>query len=253
MNMFSMAFLRIVAAFVLCVSSLPARALTFCHDDGEQYPWIVKDGKGLNIVLLDMVAARTGNTLELVGAPWKRCLEGVKNGVFEGAFGASYSDERAAYAVYPMADGKPDPARRLHVDGYTLLRLKGSAVGWDGNKFSNLNGAIGTQAAYSIAADLVKWGAKVDSNSDTPETLLRRFGAGHVEAVALLTGEARFALMKPYLADKVEIVSPPLSEKPYFLIFGRAYYENNRTTADALWSMIAKVRDSEEYQKLTKN
>jgi polar amino acid transport system substrate-binding protein len=88
--------------------------------------------------------------------PWKHCPEGVEKGGIAGAFAASYTDERAKYAVYPLAGGKPDPLRRLHTDGYTLLRLKGSTVGWDGHKFSNLSGPIGTQAAYSIVADLVR-------------------------------------------------------------------------------------------------
>ena len=241
---------RGAAALTLCILSFSAHALTLCYDEGEQYPWIIKNGKGLNIIELEMVAAGTGEKLELIGMPWKRCLEGVEKGDIAGAFAASYTDERARYAVYPMAEGKLDHARRLHADGYTLLRLKGSSVGWDGSKFSNLTGQIGTQASYSIASDLVKWGATVDSNSDTPETLLRRFGAGQLQAIALLTGEAQFALRKPYLAGKVEIVSPPLSEKPYFLIFGRGYYDRNRKTVDDLWSMIAKVRESAEYKTI---
>lgn len=241
---------RGATALTLCILSFPVQALPLCYDDGEQYPWIIKNGKGLNIIELETVAARTGEKLELIGMPWKRCLEGVEKGDFAGAFAASYTDDRARYAVYPMADGKLDHTRRLHADGYTLLRLKGSSVGWDGRKFSNLTGQIGTQASYSIASDLLRWGATVDSNSDTPETLLRRFGAGQLQAVALLTGEAQFALRQPYLAGKVEIVSPPLSEKPYFLIFGRGFYDKNRKTADDLWSMIAKVRESTEYKAI---
>lgn len=232
----------------LCQASFPAQAATLCYDNGEQYPWILKDGKGLNIVLLEMVAAKTGEKLELTGIPWKQCLEGVKKGTMDGAFAASYSEERAKFAVYPLADGKPDRARRLHTDGYTLLRLKGSKVGWDGRTFSNLTGPIGTQASYSIAADLVRWGAKVDSNADTPETLLKRFGAGQLQAIALLTGEARFAMKKPYLANRVELVSPPLTEKPYFLIFGKGYYERNRLKVEEIWSMIETVRESTEYK-----
>ncbi len=250
MNFARTIFQRGAAALTLYILSFSAHALTLCHDDGEQYPWIIKNGKGLNIIQLEMVAAGTGEKLELIGMPWKRCLDGVEKGGIAGAFAASYTDDRAKYAVYPMAEGKLDRTRRLHTDGYTLLRLKGSSVGWDGNKFSNLTGPIGTQAAYSIASDLVRWGATVDSNSDTPETLLRRFGAGQLQAIALLTGEAQFALRKPYLAGKVEIISPPLSEKSYFLIFGRDYYDKNRKIADDLWSMIAKVRESAEYKAL---
>jgi polar amino acid transport system substrate-binding protein len=240
--------LTAMLVLVLCLVSLPAQAVTLCYDIGEAYPWLIKDGKGLRIVMLEMVAAKTGNKLELTSMPWKQCLEGVKKGTIDGAFAASYSDERAKFAVYPMADGKLDPARRMHTDGYTLLRLKGSKVGWDGRKFSNLTGPIGTQSSYSIIADLTKLGVKVDSNSDTPETLLKRFGAGQLQAIALLTGEARFAMKKPYLANRVELVSPPLTEKPYFLIFGKGYYDRNRLKAEEIWSMIETVRESTEYK-----
>ena len=248
MNKSPLAELTALLVLALCLVSLPVQAVTLCYDNGEQYPWILKDGKGLNIILLESVAAKTGEKLELTGMPWKQCLEGVKKGTIDGAFAASYSDERAKFAVYPLAEGKPDRARRLHTDGYTLLRLKGSKVGWDGRRFSNLTGAVGTQASYSIAADLARWGAKVDSNADTPETLLKRFGAGQLQAIALLTGEARFAMKKPYLANKVEMVSPPLTEKPYFLIFGRGYYDKNRMKVDNIWSAIETVRESTEYK-----
>ncbi len=238
----------IIAAITVAIVSFSAQALPLCADYGGQYPWLIKNGKGLNVVLLEMVAEGTGVKLEVVGMPWKDCLAGVQKGEIAGAVAASYNDERAQYAVYPMANGKPDASRRLHTDGYTLLRLTGSKVGWDGKTFSNLTGPIGTQAAYSVAADLVKWGAQVDSNSDTPETLLRRFGTGQLAAIALLTGEAKRAMKSPYLANKVEIVSPPLSEKHYFVIFGRDYYDKNRKTVDEIWAMIAKVRESADYK-----
>lgn len=237
-----------IALLTLGLTSFSSQALTLCYDYGGQYPWVLKDGKGLNVVLLEMVAANVGEKFDLQPMPWKDCLESIKKGAVDGAFAASHTTERAEFAVYPMADGKPDPSKRMHTDGYTLLRLKGSKLSWNGSKFSNLSGPIGTQAAYSIIADLKKWGATVDSNADTPETLLRRFGSGQIPAIALLTGEAKHTMKNPYLAGKVEIVSPPLTEKPYFLIFSRSYYDKNRKTADALWSMVAKLRESAEYK-----
>lgn len=237
-----------LAALMLGLNSLAAQALTLCYDYGEQYPWVINNGKGLNIVLLETVAAERGEKFDLRPMPWKDCMEEVKQGTVDGAFAASYTAERAAFAVYPMADGKPDPARRLHTDGYTLLRLKGSKVSWNGSKFSNLSGPIGTQAAYSIIGDLKKWGATVDSNADTPETLLRRFGSGQLQAIALTTGQARKTLQSPYLANKVEIVSPPLTEKPYFVIFSRSYYAKQEKTADDIWAAVARVRESSTYK-----
>jgi len=232
----------------LGLASFSAQALTLCYDYGEQHPWVVKNGKGLNIVLLEMVAASLGEKFDLRPMPWKDCMDDLKNAKVDGAFAASYTAERAEFAAYPMAEGKPDPSLRLHTDGYTLLRLKGSKVSWNGSKLSNLSGPIGTQAAYSIIGDLKKWGATVDSNADTPDTLLRRFGAGQIQVIALTTGQAKKTMQSPYLAGKVELVSPPLTEKPYFLIFSRAYYDKNRKAAGEIWSGIAKVRNSAEYQ-----
>ena len=54
-----LAYLRGAAAVVtavpvltLLLASFSAQAATLCYDNGEQYPWILKDAKGLNIVLL---------------------------------------------------------------------------------------------------------------------------------------------------------------------------------------------------------
>ncbi len=237
-----------LAILTLGLNSLPSLALTLCYDFGEQYPWVINSGKGLSIVLMETVAEERNEKFELRPMPWKDCLEDLKKSVVDGAFAASYTAERAEFAVYPMADGKPDPTRRLYTDGYTLLRLKGSKVTWNGSKFGNLSGPIGTQAAYSIITDLKKWGATVDSNADIPETLLRRFGSGQLQAIALLTGQAKKTLQSPYLANKVEIVSPPLTEKPYFVIFNRNYYAKQAKTADGIWASVAKVRESSTYK-----
>jgi hypothetical protein len=39
-----------------------------------------------------------------------------------------------------------------------------------------------------------------------------------------------------------------LTEKPYFLIFGRSYYDKNQKKADEIWSMISTVRESTDYK-----
>lgn len=235
-------------SLVVALASFSVQAALLCYDAAEQYPWILKDGKGLNIVLLEMASKESSEKFEMIALPWKRCLHSVEKGAMAGAFAASYSEERAQFAVYPMAAGKLDGTRRLMNDGYTLYRAKGSNVNWDGSKFSNLNGPIGTQASYSIAADLVKWGATVESSSHSPEALLRAVAGGYLQAVALLTAEGRYAVKKSEFGDRIEMVSPPLTEKPYFLIYGKNYYEKNRKMADDLWLRIAKARESTEYK-----
>lgn len=226
-----------------------AQAAKLCYDDVEQFPWVLKDGRGLAVELLEMASKKTGTTYELVALPWKRCLMEVEKGEVAGAFPASFSEERAKFAAYPMTDSnKPDIEKRLNTDGYTLYRRKGSNVSWDGNKFSNLTEPIGTQASYSIIPDLIKWGAKVDTQTRKPETLMRALADGHLQSVALLTGQGNYAAKNPAYADKVEAVDPPLVSKPYYLIINKEHYEKNRKNIDALWAAIATERNSAQYK-----
>lgn len=221
-----------------------AQAAKLCYDDVE----LLKDGRGLAVELLEIASKKTGVTYELVALPWKRCLMEVEKGEVAGAFPASFSEERAKFAAYPMTDNKPDAEKRLNTDGYTLYRLKGNNVSWDGSKFSNLTGPIGTQASYSIIPDLIKWGAKVDTQTRKPETLMRALVDGHLQSVALLTGQGSYTLKNPAYAGKVEAVDPPLVSKPYYLIISKEHYEKNRKSIDALWTAIATERNSAQYK-----
>lgn len=51
----------------------------------------------------------------------------------DAAIKMSYSVERATkVGGYPMREGKPDPAKRLLTESYSLYQLKGGKSQWDG-------------------------------------------------------------------------------------------------------------------------
>ena len=75
---------------------------------------------------------------------------------------------------------------------------------------------------------------------------------GHFQAAALLTPEGELMLKLPEFAAKVEKLPHPLSEKPYFLIFNKEFYSNNKQVADSLWAAIAVTRESPEFKALFK-
>jgi polar amino acid transport system substrate-binding protein len=209
---------------------------------------LVKEGKGLNIVLMESAAAKIGAKLEIQKLPWKRCLGAVEDGSIHGAIAASYKDERAKFAVYPTKDGKPDADRRLHTEEYSLYRAKGGAVSWDGTKFSNLSGSIGAQRGYSIIDNLKKWDAKVDEGGAFPKDNMKKIIGGQVQGVALTTQEGDMLLNSPEFAGKIEKIASPLIQKPYFTIFGKDYYSQNQKLADNLWAAMATVRESKDYK-----
>jgi len=240
----------LLAGFTLGASALVAQAETIkvCSDDGAAEPWFSKEGKGLAVMLTEMAAAKAGLKVEVVPLPWKRCLDEVETGATAGALAASHKEERAKYAMYPMTGDKLDASRRIYSDGYTLYRVKGNAIGWDGSKFTNMTGSIGAQRGYSIIDDLKKWGAKVDEGGGTAKDNLKKLVGGQIQGLALSTVEGNVSTKMPEFAGKVEAVSPALVAKPYFAIFGKDYYSKNQKAVDSLWAAMATVRESKEYK-----
>lgn len=111
------------AGLVMMTHSSSAQSISLCYENETYLPWQIKDGKGLDVLLLEKAAAKAGVKIELVPLPWKRCLADVEHGVVAGAFAASFNADRANFAVYPTAvDNKPDVSRRIRYDSYTLYR-----------------------------------------------------------------------------------------------------------------------------------
>lgn len=222
-----------------------------CYEDAGNFPWLIKGGHGLVNKLLEMAGAKSGVKIEQRALPWKRCLSDIGYGTQDGGGAASYSDERASFAVYPTtADGTLDPSRRLKTDGYSLYRLKGTAADWDGKQLTKLSGPVGAQLGYAAGADLRKLGAVVDEAGVSAELNMKKLLVGRIQLLALLTLEGDELLERPEFAGKIEKLPRPLSEKPYFIIFNKDFYRHHKKEVNALWAGIAVVRESKEFSSL---
>lgn len=224
--------------------------LVFCVENKDVRPWILREGKGLNIELLDRVARQLGMTFVYNRAPWKRCFDTLKRGEVDGVVGVSFKPERTRYGVFP-GGAPPNARKRLNLDRYILIRPPGSQLCWDGKNISGLNGMIGTQLGYSVADLLSGQGVVVDEGAPGATELLRKLLAGHVAAVAMLEGEAKALLTTPPFDKKsLEILPVPLTEKPYYLQLSHPLHANRPELARFLWDAIEHVRESREYQQL---
>lgn len=239
---------------LLWSQSAPAQEATkLCYDDADNFPWLVKNGPGLSNKLIDLASTKSGVKVEQLPYPWKRCLHNIAIGLVAGGFSASYSDERAAFAVYPTTpDGKPDYARRIKSDGYSLYRLKGTAARWDGKQFVDLTGPIGSQLGYSSSAELRKHGVSVTESGDLPDKAMKHLIVGDLQLLALMTFEGDEQLGDPNVAARVEKVASPFVEKPYFVIFNKAFYAANKSLVESFWAGLAAARDSPEFNRLLK-
>lgn len=225
--------------------------LTLCYEDQDSYPWVMEDGSGLNLQLLRLVEQAQHGQFTFIAVPWKRCLAGLAQGTYDGAFAASYKAERLSLGRYPLdADGRLDERKRLHTSIYSLYRRKGSPVSWNGQEFRQLQGRIGSLSGFSIVDFIRAQGAEVDETSRDPLALLRMLSHKRIEAAALQSLRGDFVLQaNPDLAAQLEKLELPLEDKAYYLMLSNAYVATHPQQATALWDEIERQRESPTYQQ----
>ncbi len=244
------ALLLLCSLLALLSIEATATELKFCTESEDSYPWILKNRKGLSIILLEMVEKRISQKILIDAIPWKRCLQELKAGHYDGAVNASFKTDRAEFAVYPMTVDKVDISKRMLIDSYSLYRLKGSKVEWDGKVFKPDDAIVGAQTGFSVVDQLKSLNLKVDDSSGSTEINLKKLLLGRVTAVALPTLQGDNLLNKDTeLQKKIEKIALPLIEKPYYLIFSKPFFAQEGTLVKKIWDSIELTRESAEYKK----
>ncbi|MBV8659468.1 MAG: transporter substrate-binding domain-containing protein [Burkholderiales bacterium] len=224
--------------------------ITLCEEDQDNYPWVIIGHPGYTSMMMNAVAARVGTRIVIVAKPWKRCLNEMKINAVDGVLNASFAPERMEMGNYPMRDGELDNTRRMLTSHYSLYRLKGSEVNWDGRVFSNVNGPIGAQNSFSIINNLREAGVKVDDSSKKIDDLMRYLLLGSVVAVAAQTEAAEYVLAKhPEFRSRIERLPVSLAEKPYYTMFSKQMVAQYPAFTQEVWNAIAFVRESPEFAK----
>lgn len=226
-----------------------------CYSNQGDYPWTMPDRPGLNTLLIQHAANKTHIPLEMQGMPWGHCLLKVAEGKFDGAFNSSLIPERTRFARYPMKNGQIDASRRLMRANYDLLRVKrDKAVQWDGQHLT-APGKVGVVTSYySITARLKSFGVtEIDQQQSTSAKVLDSLLEGHISAAALKSGEAQRLMQDPKYNSRLELLTPPLQEKDFFLIFSIAYARSHPQITEQLWDAIGQERDTAHWKKIEQN
>lgn len=237
-----------------------AEVLRAAYEDKALPPYYMGDSTvvdaerpGVSIELVRTAAKEAGIDVEFVRMPWVRCQKSLQKGEIDAIFNASFKEERLEFGVYPMAGAKPDPARRIATVTYSLYRLKGGPVDWNGMKIDGLDGPVGAQSGYSIIEDLTRMGVKTEE-TQASTTNFKKLASKRIPAVATLdvTGDAVLATGEFPTIEKVAL---PLVTKDYFVMFSHQFYDGKRALAERLWSKLAEVRERDAaklYAKYSK-
>jgi polar amino acid transport system substrate-binding protein len=184
---------------------------------------------------------------------WTRGLELIKTGLADGITDASYNDERAAYAVYPMKEGKPDPAKMLRSIEYSLYKNKNSTITWDGTRLDNIDGDIVSVSSFAIVSDLRKSGITVKEEPNMTG-IMRNLDIGKFKSAALQNYMVDdFLANNPAFKANIIKFEKPLKRKEYYLIFSKKFYHEHEKLAKAIWDAIEDYKSTEEYHELRRH
>ena len=253
----------VTGLLLLCgLLTLNAAELTIAYEDKEQPPYymgntteVLSNNPGVAVEMIKLLEKKIPDLkIKFVRYPWKRCLAVLGENSVDGIFNSSYKEDRLELGWYPTTDkkhkGEADVKRRLCTMTYSLYALKGTNVGWDGKKFNNFSGKVSAVLGYSIVDDLKKLGANVE---EAPNSInnLDKIVAKRCEATALqdVTADNIIASNKSKYADLVKI-TPPLSNKHYYLMLSKKLVESNPALAQKIWDELAKIRE-EQLEKLS--
>ncbi len=224
--------------------------LKWCFEDAPALPWTLPDGTGLDIELLKRVEKKLGEHFVLTTKPWKRCLEEVRRGGMDGAFGAAYSEERRTYGVFPhRPDGAPDAARAFHVDRFQVFLRKDSQASWDGKQLRAPQKGVLVQRGYVVADMLRAQGLEVHEFTNSAQDALRQLALGMVD-VAIIRGMETEHLLRSDARLAALISQPPIpyAVLPMHLFVGTAVYARDPGRIEAIWAAMGVVRHSPAYR-----
>lgn len=120
----------------------PMTTFRFCYQDQPLPPFFTGSGyqvseqqPGIIVEQLKMLDKQTPTlAVHFARAPWKRCIQGLKRGDYDGVI-SGFSSQRTTYGIYPMRNGNVDKTLAMSRASYCLYHGKEQRLKWNGNEF----------------------------------------------------------------------------------------------------------------------
>ncbi len=243
-------------ALAMTAAAHGAERLRCVYAFGEAPPFQLGEGEavpterpGMAVELVQMAATVPDFDLSLSRLPNRRVVQAITNNVNDCAFALSFLPERAAVAAYPMRNGRLDRDRRIGSSAYVVYRRAGSAVQWDGKRFSGLDeGTIGINAGFAARDELARMKVTVEEAESTASNM-RKLAAGRIAAYVVHS-----AIGDDYLARVpqagIEKLAIPFLVKDYYVVLSRKFAGENPELAERLWDRLGALREQHEAEML---
>lgn len=226
----------------------PAR-MRMCSMDVDYPPFGKVDGTGHLQYMVRQAAKGMNLELERYIAPRRRCLEEIKSGVSD-AMASAYSPQRAETAMFPMVGGAIDASKALGIMTYYVYRRTGTAIDWDGRRFTDLGGGrLGVQSGFIFLTDrFTQLGVPYDDGAKGLEPTLAKLAAGRVEGVVGMMEEADHLIVKRF-PGQIERTGKVFEQTPIYLMVSRQYYAQNPKVVERYWQALREYRLTDDYRR----
>ena len=229
---------KIIFTLLATVLSLQAELIILhSSSDGKTRPTYIP-----YINQLQKIAEKNGIKIKFKPTLWKEALLMLEKGEADGVMFASYNDERAKYALYPMKDGKLDSNRRLNNGkSYYIYKNRNSTLKWDGKKFTDVDGAVGAVVGFAVIADLKKHNNIKIVIKNSKKSLLKDVATGKISAYAGISVDVDKILKEhPEFAKRIVRESLAIRKKDYFLVFSKKNYNDKKIEMKKIWNGLSR-------------
>jgi polar amino acid transport system substrate-binding protein len=209
----------------------------------------IPEQPGIAVELVQQAADAIHCSVKWQRLPNRRVQRDMELGLLDAMLMFSYNEERAAYAVYPMKDGKPDSRYRLTELRYHVYVADHSMLVWNGKQFDSAPATVGVNAGYSVLADLKKMGLAVEEARSTEQNF-QKLRLGRIDAYVMQDAPADL-LIQTMNIHGVHKLPIPFSAKDYFLPFSKAFYATAPDVVERMWEQIGKASRT-SMKELTK-
>jgi polar amino acid transport system substrate-binding protein len=233
------------------VRSAPAGAVTLrlCTDEQSHLPFITPGGEGVADLLIREAAAEAGIVVESHAAPITRCREEIRRLLADGFPTTPFTPSLTGFVAYPMNGAVVDPGRAVTSQRGMVYRRRGSAADWDGARFSGTSAPVLAPFGSVLLIDRLKAiGMPVEDSGKTLGANLRKLLAGRADLAVGAEFSGYALLSQPEFAGKLEMLTLPFTEEPYYLGLSRDFQLAHPQEVEHLWSAIARIRRTPAYQ-----
>lgn len=226
-----------------------AQTLQVCVSDEPFPPFTAPDREERSQQLIRQAAELQGWQVSFIAKPWRRCLAGVEQDVYQAVAGVAATPEYRALMAFPQLGEQADPGRSLGLTRLLVYRLLGSEDDWDGQHFSILHKPVlylagrATLKARFAALDV----DAVDAAHHSIQ-LARMLLNGRGSLVVDHEYQIRQLQTLPEFKDRLEVLPQPFADAQVYLAVSPRFYNSHQPQVETLWNQLGSWQraDSED-------